>query len=144
MPSSTLNVLFVDDDSTVSLLASSIVQSAGFKVFGAMSGTQARKVLATETIHLIVTDMMMPEEDGVALCQSLRKSGCKLPILFLSAVGHPEAIRKAMAAGANDYLVKPFDMNQLIEKLRKMLKVSPLKPKKPVSTTRTIRSWLGL
>jgi DNA-binding response OmpR family regulator len=128
-------VLFVDDDATLQILASAMMNAGIFEVVSAKGTAEADKILARQTIDIIICDVMMPEEDGLAYCKRLRSSGNKIPLLMLSAVSDPKMIQQATHAGATDYLVKPFDIHALQKKLLAMLGKTPAS--KPTSSAHT-------
>jgi len=126
-----IQALFIDDDTSLQTLATAMLNTGAFEVISAGLTKDAEKILATRHVDIIVCDVMMPEEDGLRFCRRLRDRGDRTPFLFLSAVGDPRTIRQGLEAGANDYLVKPFDIHALQKKLLSMLgkSISPSKLK---------------
>ena len=112
-PTNPINVLFVDDDSSLQLLASAMLNNKLFHVLAAQNTKEADVLLAQHSVDLIVCDVMMPNEDGISYCARLKERGNKIPFMILSAVGDPQSIQQGLAAGANQYLVKPFDVAEL-------------------------------
>ena len=113
-------MLFIDDDKSLQLLASVMLNSKLFKVLGAENTKEADKILAENNIELIICDVMMPDEDGISYCLRLKRAGNRIPFLILSAVGDPRAIERGMQAGANQYLIKPFDVVELQKQMLTM------------------------
>lgn len=115
-----INALFVDDDQTVPLMAECVLQKKGIKVFGAGSTLQADSILRRERVDVILLDVIMANEDGMAYCQRLRREGKHVPVMFLSAIGDPATVRQGLSSGATAYLVKPFDIHELENRIVKL------------------------
>src|SRR5262249_49427991 len=94
-------------------------------------------------IDLIVCDVMMPDEDGITFCSRLKRAGSSIPMLILSALGDPETIRKGLSSGANQYLVKPFDIIELQKCMLAMAgrKSPDARNPKPASSPPAFLSW---
>ena len=120
MPKAPINVLFIDDDSSLQLLATTMLNSRLFNVLGALNTKEADKMLKERKIELIICDVMMPDEDGISYCNRLKKAGSSIPFLILSAVGDPRVVARGFQAGADQYLVKPFDLVELQKQMLQM------------------------
>src|SRR5438105_3408029 len=105
-----IKALFIDDDGSVRVLASAMLNSHIFETLLAGSAAEAQDILNNTPVDIIVCDVMMPEEDGIQFCIRLRKGGNKTPFLFLSAIGLSQSVASGLAAGADAYLVKPFEI----------------------------------
>lgn len=116
-------VLLVDDDVTLLSILSRRVARAGFEVHTAKSGTAALKQLEEAWPALIVVDLMMPGMDGFELCRRI-KLVADLPIIVLSAVDESEAKVSALELYAEDYVTKPFDPDELIARIQRVLRRS--------------------
>jgi len=116
-------VLLVDDDLTLLSLLARRVARAGFEVSTARSGTAALKQLETSWPALVVVDLMMPGIDGFELCRRI-KLLADLPIIVLSAVDESEAKVNALELYAEDYVTKPFDPDELIARIQRVLRRS--------------------
>ena len=143
MPSLTL--LFIDDDNSLQVLAKAILSGQLFNVLTATSVKEAEKVLQAHHVDLIICDVMMPEEDGITFCARLRKGGNKVPMLILSAVGDPQVIARGLESGASDYLVKPFDIFQLQQRILNMIGQKPraTAAKTPPARSTSVPKFLG-
>ena len=117
-----VRVLFVDDDSSIRLLAAAMFNSKIFEIAIAANAAEAEKMLRASSFDVIVCDVMMPGESGIEFCDRLRKSGVSTPFLFLSAVSNPDVINKGLEIGAKSYLLKPFEVKDL---QRRILEVAP-------------------
>ena len=115
------HLLVVDDDERIRGLLQKFLIRSGFLVSVARDAAQARKLLAGLEFDLIVLDVMMPGEDGVALTRDLRKR-MQTPILLLTAKGEAANRIEGFEAGADDYLVKPFEQKELLLRITAILR----------------------
>ena len=125
------HILIVDDDEEIRDLLCQYLEKHGFKVSTAASGRQMRAVLATATIDMVVLDLMLPGEDGLALCRSLHADGATpLPILMLTARNEEADRILGLEMGADDYLTKPFATRELLARIRAVLRRARMVPAK--------------
>ncbi len=115
------HLLLVDDDARLRGLLSRFLSEQGFRVTTAASAADAREKLRALEFDLLVLDVMMPGETGLALTEDLRHDRAT-PILLLTARGAPEDVVAGFEAGADDYLGKPFDPRVLLVRIRAMLR----------------------
>jgi two-component system copper resistance phosphate regulon response regulator CusR len=113
-----MRVLIVEDDSQLSADISKGLQTAGFQVSTASSARDAAQTLKFNEFDSIVLDLMLPGEDGLSFCRSLRLEGVNVPIMMLTARDAVEDLVAGLEAGADDYLKKPFALQELIARLR--------------------------
>ena len=118
------HLLIVDDDERIRGLLRTFLQRNGFLVNVARDARHARSVLSGLEFDLIVLDVMMPDEDGVALTASLREV-LTTPILLLTARGETEDRIRGLEAGADDYLPKPFEPKELLLRINAILRRVP-------------------
>ena len=116
------HVLVVDDDARLRGLLSRYLAEHGFRVTVAENAAEARTKLGFMQPDLLVLDVMMPDESGLALTETLRREDASVPILLLTARGAPEDRIAGFEAGADDYLGKPFEPRELVLRLRAMLR----------------------
>ncbi len=132
MSSQDTHILIVDDDERIRALLGRFLRRNGYMVTMARDAAQARRLLAGLEFDLIVLDVMMPGEDGIALTRSLRQR-LQTPILLLTAKGETEDRIAGLESGADDYLPKPFEPRELLLRiaaiLRRVPAVEPGQPK---------------
>jgi len=129
------HILIVDDHREIRDLVSRALVKDGFRVSSAGDGKAMRKVLADAHIDLILLDLMLPDEDGLSLCRSLRANS-DIPIIMLTAKGDEVDRVIGLEMGADDYLPKPFGSRELVARIRAVLRrnrahVSPSNQDKP-------------
>lgn len=127
-----LHLLVVDDDDRIRGLLQKFLIRNGYLVTVAQDAQQARKLLAGLEFDLLVLDVMMPGEDGVSLTRGLREMGVPVPVLLLTARGESANRIDGLEAGADDYLVKPFEPRELLLRIHAILRRMP-QPLKPVT-----------
>ena len=117
------HILVVDDDARLRALLSRYLAGEGFRVTTAETASDARDKLRFINPDMMVLDVMMPGENGLALTESLRRAqGHEVPVLLLTARSAPEDRIAGFEAGADDYLGKPFDRCELVLRIRAMLR----------------------
>jgi two-component system, OmpR family, response regulator len=114
-------ILIVDDDPHIRELASVFLRNAGFEIVEAGDGKDALAKLDAIKVDLFIIDIMMPNMDGWELCQELR-AAYDLPILMLTAKGETSQKVKGFQLGSDDYLVKPFEPLELVERVKALLR----------------------
>ncbi|MBR9766327.1 MAG: response regulator [Rhodobacteraceae bacterium] len=121
------HLLIVDDDERIRDLLARFLKRQGFLVSTARDAAHARRLLAGLEFDLIVLDVMMPGEDGITLTERLRGE-IRTPILLLTARGETEDRIRGLEAGADDYLVKPFEPRELSLRINAILRRVPDMP----------------
>jgi two-component system alkaline phosphatase synthesis response regulator PhoP len=124
MSENQFKVLLVDDELDILEFLSYNLEKEGYKVYTAKNGVEAIKVAEKKTPHLIILDVMMPEMDGIAACEELRKipSLSSTVIAFLTARGEDYSQIAGFEAGADDYITKPVRPKVLISRVKALLK----------------------
>ncbi|PJI84520.1 two-component system phosphate regulon response regulator OmpR [Yoonia maricola] len=118
------HLLIVDDDERIRGLLQKFLIRSGFLVSTARDAAHARRILSGLEFDLIVLDVMMPGEDGMALCRDLRKT-ITTPIMLLTAKGGTDDRITGLEAGADDYLAKPFEPKELLLRINAILRRMP-------------------
>ena len=119
-----MHVLVTDDERSVRSAVRRALTLEGYRVTEAEDGAQALNVIASDRPDAIVLDVMMPELDGYEVCRALRDRGDSVPILMLTARDEIDQRVKGLDAGADDYLVKPFALEELLARLRALIRRS--------------------
>jgi two-component system chemotaxis response regulator CheY len=116
-------ILVVDDSPTIRKFISIALKIKGYEILSAEDGMIALELLPNENIDLIITDLNMPNLDGFSLIQKIRtnENFINTPIIVMSNLSDSEDIERAMQLGANSYLIKPFDQNNIIKEVSKYL-----------------------
>ncbi|MBC9711406.1 response regulator transcription factor [Streptomyces sp. TRM66268-LWL] len=115
-------ILVVDDEPEVRAAVEDGLTVEGYAVRGAADGLAALSAIAAWQPDAVVTDVMMPVLDGLALCRRLRAMGDRTPVLVLTALGSVSERVDGLDAGADDYLVKPFALDELAARVRALLR----------------------
>lgn len=117
-----MNLLLIEDEpKTVQSLKQGLEEN-GYAVDVAYDGLMGRQLATRNSYHLIVSDIIIPGINGVELCRELRKAGNETPILMLTALGTTDDKVTGFDAGADDYLVKPFEFKELLARVRALTK----------------------
>ncbi|MFT4109753.1 response regulator transcription factor [Propionicimonas sp.] len=115
-------VLVIDDDPHIRELVAALLDRAGFTSVSASDGREGLRVLGETQVDLCIVDAMMPHLDGVGFCRSARRYHPELPLLMLTAKGQLGDKARGFEAGADDYLVKPFEGAELVMRVRALLR----------------------
>ena len=116
--SNNIKILIVEDEQMLAEILSDTLSDRNFDVRLAYDGIQALEAVRKESFDVIVSDIMMPKLDGYSLAKKLRNEGCSTPILFLTALSATEDVVKGFETGGNDFLKKPFAIDELIVRIR--------------------------
>ena len=115
-------ILVVDDEPNINDLISTSLKFSGFDVRSAMNGAQALTIAEEFKPHALVLDVMMPGMNGFEVCEKLRKDGLKVGVLFLTAKDSTDDKVNGLTIGGDDYMVKPFSLEELIARVRAILR----------------------
>ena len=116
-------VLLVDDDPEICQFLAMLLELEGFDPISATRAEEALMLAAREPPAAVLLDVAMPDVDGLELCRRLRAGGLTAPILLVSARPGQELLRRAAQAGADEFIRKPFDNTELVERLRHWMAV---------------------
>jgi DNA-binding response OmpR family regulator len=120
--STSIEVLIVDDDDLIRDNLGSILERSGFQVLTAANGQQALEILAKQRPDILVLDVLMPNMNGRDLLRQLRQKSDWLPVIMLTQVGDAAERAMALEEGADDYINKPFDIHELIARIKTVLR----------------------
>src|SRR5947199_3280208 len=115
-------ILVIEDELPMRTALQDILAAEGYRVLGAADGERGVKRAVDEKPDLILLDVMMPKLDGYAVCEELRRLANAVPVLMLTAKGQVEDRVAGLDAGADDYLVKPFSTEELLARVRALLR----------------------
>ncbi|MNO89342.1 Response regulator MprA [compost metagenome] len=118
-------VLLIDDDEKIISMLRRGLAFEGYDVVTAANGAEGLNILLSSEPDLVVLDVMMPKVDGFEVCRRLREGGSTVPILMLTAKDEIEHRVKGLDLGADDYLVKPFALEELLARVRALLRRKP-------------------
>jgi DNA-binding response OmpR family regulator len=124
-----MRVLLVEDERKISAYVKRGMEEQGYAVDAAYTGLEALDWVRMIGFDLIILDILLPEMDGLTVCREIRKSGSRVPILILTARDSIDDRVAGLDAGADDYLVKPFAIKELLARLRALSRRSNEAPK---------------
>lgn len=117
-----MDVLVIEDEQRVAGLIKKGLEEHNYKVDIAFDGESGRTMAFTKNYDLIITDIILPKVNGIELCKQIRKAKPHTPIIMLTALGTTDDKVEGFDAGADDYLVKPFDFRELHARIKALLK----------------------
>ena len=117
-------ILIAEDDSNIRLGLIATLESDGYAVTAASDGAQALQLFPQQKFDLVLLDVMMPKQSGYDVCKALRSGGSQVPILFLTAKGEEIDKVVGLKLGADDYVLKPFGVHELLARVEALLRRS--------------------
>ena len=130
MSSRKVSVLVVDDDPRILRMIQRVLELEGYRVLGASRGDGALDVFAEEAPNLVLLDIILPDIDGLTLCQHIREFS-RVPIIMVTAKDNDEEKVKGLGAGADDYVTKPFSSRELVARVKAVLRRTKLWDEQP-------------
>ena len=115
-------ILFVEDEEDLTLIVADTLRGQGYEVVIAVDGEDGLEKFKTEAADIVVADVMMPKMDGVTMAKEIRKLSPTVPLLFLTAKSTIDDVEQGFEIGANDYLKKPFELRELIVRIKALLR----------------------
>lgn len=116
-----IKVLLVEDEGTLALIIKDTLESQGFTIRTAKDGEEGLQMFFNETPDVVVADVMMPRMDGFEMVRRIRTKDNKTPVLFLTARTETQDVVQGFETGANDYIRKPFGMQELIVRIKALV-----------------------
>lgn len=127
------SILLVEDEENLQEALKLNLELEGYEITGAYDGVEALKAVQKEHFNLIILDVMLPEVDGITVCETIRLSNPDIPILILSAKNSSADRVLGLKKGADDYLTKPFNLEELLIRVNNLIKKSErLSTKQPL------------
>jgi two-component system OmpR family response regulator len=115
-------ILVVEDEEPIRDLVTTALRFTGFIVETAVSGPEGLALARNDSWHVLVLDVNLPGLDGFSLCRKLREAGDEVPVIFLTARDDPADLREGFTGGGDDYLTKPFSLEELVLRVEAMLR----------------------
>lgn len=141
----TARILFVEDDINLGFVIRDTLENVPFHVTHCTNGADAWDAFDAGSFDICLLDVMLPQRDGFALARQIRAVNPQIPILFLSALANKDDRLQGLRLGADDYLTKPFSIEELILKINVFLRrTSPVSPNQPLTHTILDRQNLTL
>ncbi len=117
-----MRVLVIEDNLKIARAIQRGLEEHGFAVDACHTGFEGEDLGAVEPYDVILLDLMLPDHDGIEVCRNLRRRGVKTPIIMLTALSETDEKVNGLDAGADDYITKPFEFDELLARIRAMLR----------------------
>ena len=114
-------ILLVEDNPHIMKINAELLTMRGFDILQAASAEECREILLWHSVDLVVLDIMLPDGNGISLCREIKEK-YHMPILFLSALGESKDVVEGLRAGGDDYLAKPYDLEELVARIEARLR----------------------
>ena len=131
------SILVCEDDFAIKTMISTKLKQENYSVYTAQNGQEALNLMEKQQIDLVISDIMMPEMDGYEFVQTLRETKHTLPILMITAKSQLESLEEAFKLGVDDYMVKPLRLEELVLRVKALLRRSQLEADKVLTFTHT-------
>lgn len=113
-----MKILLIEDDSNLALGLKYSLKEEGFEVIHAENINNGKEIFQNQTSDLILLDIMLPDGNGYEFCKWVRERDKDIPIIFLTAIENEESVVKGFGLGADDYVIKPFRVNELVARIK--------------------------
>ena len=131
------SILVCEDDFAIKTMISTKLKQENYSVYTVQNGKEALNLMEKQQIDLVISDIMMPEMDGYEFVQTLRETKHTLPILMITAKSQLESLEAAFKLGVDDYMVKPLRLEELVLRVKALLRRSQLEAEKVLTFTHT-------
>lgn len=131
------SILVCEDDFAIKTMISTKLKQENYSVYTVQNGQEALNLMEKQQIDLVISDIMMPEMDGYEFVQTLRETKHTLPILMITAKSQLESLEAAFKLGVDDYMVKPLRLEELVLRVKALLRRSQLEAEKVLTFTYT-------
>lgn len=137
-------ILVVEDNADMRELFCTVLLDSGYRCLSAADGLEALGVMEKEYVDLIVADIMMPEMDGYELTRAVRSSDRELPILIVTAKDQFDDMQKGFRSGADDYMIKPINIKELVLRVEALLRRARIQSEKRITVGNTVLDYDAL
>lgn len=127
------SILVVEDDAALNRMICAKLKAQDYSVFSAYNGEEALDLLDHQYVDLIISDIMMPQMDGITLIKELRSADCNIPVLIITAKDQLEDMEAGFHAGSDDYMIKPVNLKELALRVQALLRRSRLENEKKLT-----------
>ena len=134
------NILVAEDNKDLRELFCLALKEKGFSVIPAVNGVHALDILGKTSVDLIVTDIMMPEMDGIELTRCLRNANYTMPILMITVKDDYLSMQSGFTVGADDYMVKPVNINEMVLRIKALLRRAKINTERKIVIGSTVIS----
>lgn len=134
-------ILIVDDNADMRELFSTVLTDGGYRCLGAVDGQDALEIMDREYVDLIVADVMMPHMDGYELLRALRDTRSELPVLLVTAKDQFDDMQRGFRLGADDYMVKPINVRELVLRVEALLRRARISVEKRIVVGSTVLDY---
>jgi len=117
-----MRILVVEDNEKLAKYTKQMLEEDGFAVDSVHEGEQAERMIRSDNYDLVILDIMLPKKDGISICKDVRNDNINLTIIMITAKGEVDDKILGLDSGADDYLVKPFEMKELLARVRALLR----------------------
>ena len=131
------SILVCEDDFAIKTMISTKLKQENYSVYTVQNGQEALNLMEKQQIDLVISDIMMPEMDGYEFVQTLRETKHTLPILMITAKSQLESLEAAFKLGVDDYMVKPLRLEELVLRVKALLRRSQFEAEKVLTFTHT-------
>ncbi len=138
------NILVVEDNADMRELFCTVLEASGYDCTPASDGLEALDVIDKKYIDLIVADIMMPRMNGYELTVALRDAGYSIPILMVTAKDQFDDMRQGFRAGADDYMIKPINVRELVLRVEALLRRAKISSEKMITVGNTVLNYDAL
>lgn len=128
-----INILVIDDDISLNKTVCSYLSKSGFCARGCLGADEAYEVMYNNLVELIISDIMMPDIDGFEFAKTIREINSRIPILFMSAKDDLSSKQRGFQLGIDDYMVKPVDLEELLLRVRALLRRANVEMERKIS-----------
>lgn len=137
-------ILIVEDNADMRELFATVLADSGYRCLCASDGLEALTIMDQEYVDLIVADLMMPNMDGYELTKSIRDAHMELPILIVTAKDQFDDLQKGFRLGADDYMIKPINVKELVLRVQALLRRAKIQSEKRIVVGNTILDYDAL